>query len=98
MKLRVLLITARTDIGGGPKSVLMLSKYLCNTFDIYIASPLDPPYYPLYKENEKVKDHYFHKAKKEGFFQGDSLRAIDIANRGKYTNSSRHSSDASEEA
>ena len=51
-------MTARTDIGGGPKSVLMLSKYLPEEFDIYIACPTDLPYYDLYLQTKRVKDFY----------------------------------------
>ena len=58
-KVKLLLITARTDVGGGPKSVLMLSKYLSEDFDLYIACPNNPPYFDLYKQNERVKGFYF---------------------------------------
>lgn len=41
----ILLITIRSDLGGGPRHVLDLAKGLkaLNKFNLYIASPLDPP-------------------------------------------------------
>ena len=43
-KQRVLLITARSDIGGGPKYTLDFARALQADSTVYLASPNDPPY------------------------------------------------------
>jgi len=43
-KQRVLLITARSDIGGGPKYTLDFAHALQADSTVYLASPNDPPY------------------------------------------------------
>ena len=52
-KKKVLLITVRADIGGGPRHVELLVKGL--PYPIFLACPPDKPYYFLWKENQKVK-------------------------------------------
>jgi|GEM_PF-2007878 len=53
-RLRVLLITARADIGGGPRHVFDLATQLKaspnSDVEIFIASPDEAPYGPLYKK------------------------------------------------
>lgn len=43
--MKVLMITVRADVGGGPEHVFQLVKALSNNLDIYIASPTDQPYW-----------------------------------------------------
>lgn len=52
---KVLLITVRSDTGGGPKHVYDLASNIQNT-QIYIASPMTAPYGALYK---KVASSHF---------------------------------------
>ncbi len=49
-KLRVLMITARADFGGGPQHVFSLAKHLLPNTDVYIAAPDDYPYYQRFGE------------------------------------------------
>ena len=46
---KVLLITVRSDVGGGPKHVYDLAKNLTDV-EVYIASPLSSPYGSLYTQ------------------------------------------------
>lgn len=48
--LNILLITARSDVGGGPRHVKDLAKNLSNSFKVFIASPKDLPYYIQFKD------------------------------------------------
>ena len=41
---KIILITLRSDIGGGPYHIDLLLKNLVTNFDFYIASPLNDPY------------------------------------------------------
>lgn len=43
-KKKIIFITVRSDIGGGPYHVNLLLKNLSNIFDFYIAAPLNIPY------------------------------------------------------
>ena len=45
---KILIITLRADIGGGPEHVYNLVNYLQNDFSFYIAAPDDWPYYDKY--------------------------------------------------
>lgn len=45
---KILIITLRADIGGGPEHVYNLINYLKNDFSFYIAAPDDWPYYDKY--------------------------------------------------
>ncbi|EQC43225.1 glycosyltransferase [Bacteriovorax sp. Seq25_V] len=47
-KTKVLFITVRSDMGGGPKHVYELCSGL-SEIDVYIASPCDAPYYEKYR-------------------------------------------------
>lgn len=42
---KVLMITVRADVGGGPEHVFQLAQELNNSICIYIASPTDQPYW-----------------------------------------------------
>lgn len=46
----LLLITARSDVGGGPRHVRDLIDNLPNQFNVAIASPTTEPYYSLFKK------------------------------------------------
>jgi glycosyltransferase involved in cell wall biosynthesis len=50
--MRVLLITLRSDMGGGPKHVLDLLQAikLRGNISLYVASPLDLPFGPIFQE------------------------------------------------
>ncbi len=43
-KKKIILITVRSDVGGGPYHLDLLLKNLCDFFDFYIAAPLNKPY------------------------------------------------------
>ncbi len=47
---KILYITSRSDIGGGPKHLYDLVKGLEGKVEAYIASPVDEPYGSLFKE------------------------------------------------
>jgi len=47
------MITSRADVGGGPKYTLDLLKSLSKIMDVYSASPMDKPFYELYKKYSK---------------------------------------------
>lgn len=49
-KPKLLLITARSDEGGGPKQVLQILKHLKCSFDFYVAAPSSQKYSPLFKK------------------------------------------------
>ncbi len=42
---RVLMITGRADVGGGPEHIFQLSKHLANDCEVFIAAPNEPPYW-----------------------------------------------------
>lgn len=42
---KVLLITVRADVGGGPEHVFQLARTLMQKVDVYIAAPSDDPYW-----------------------------------------------------
>lgn len=50
MILRILLITVRADIGGGPEHVFRLLKGFYGEIEAFIAAPNDKPYFLKYKE------------------------------------------------
>ncbi|MDO9181454.1 MAG: glycosyltransferase [Bacteriovorax sp.] len=55
--MNLLMITVRTDLGGGPKHILDLIKVLKTTKrNFYLASPLTLPFGPLLKS--EFKDHF----------------------------------------
>lgn len=56
--IKILFITARADLGGGPKSMNTIAGNLSDKFEVYVCSPKDKPYYDLYKGNKKIKDIY----------------------------------------
>ena len=43
-KRKILFITVRSDVGGGPFHVDLLIKNLIDEYDIFIATPLNEPY------------------------------------------------------
>ncbi|MCF8057787.1 MAG: glycosyltransferase [Bacteriovoracaceae bacterium] len=54
MKKRVLLITVRSDVGGGPKHVDDLLTYASTKdFDFFVASPESEPFGPKFREKAK---------------------------------------------
>jgi len=59
---KILFITARTDLGGGPKHLLDLFKSLSQT-EIYLASPIEGPFGPellkYTKKNVVIKKRSF---------------------------------------
>ncbi|HEX3074273.1 MAG TPA: glycosyltransferase [Ignavibacteriales bacterium] len=56
--MRVLLITARADFGGGPRHVDDLINNLLPEYELYLASPGGVPYYNKWKSNVRVKEIY----------------------------------------
>ncbi len=48
-RLRVLMITGRADVGGGPEHLFQLSKSLAGDCDVFIASPNESPYWERYR-------------------------------------------------
>ena len=42
---KILLITVRADVGGGPEHVFQLARTLMQKVDVYIAAPSDDPYW-----------------------------------------------------
>ena len=57
-KLRVLLITLRSDYGGGPQHVDLLIENLSKEFDLYLGCPNDEPYFDKWKTIQRVKSIY----------------------------------------
>jgi glycosyltransferase involved in cell wall biosynthesis len=53
-KINILFITVRSDHGGGPKHLDLLIRYLPEHFNIFVACPMDAPYYPMWLDNPKV--------------------------------------------
>ena len=51
--MKVLMITSRADVGGGPKYTLDLIKSLFESIEIYTATPTDRPFYEQYKALSK---------------------------------------------
>ncbi|EMR02980.1 glycosyltransferase [Cesiribacter andamanensis] len=50
---KVLLVTVRADLGGGPKHVdILLDKI---SYPVYVACPKDEPYYSIWKNHPKVE-------------------------------------------
>lgn len=49
-KIKILLITARADYGGGPEHVFRLLDGLQNEFDFFIACPYEEPYINKYQK------------------------------------------------
>jgi glycosyltransferase involved in cell wall biosynthesis len=48
--IKILLITARADYGGGPEHVFRLLHGLQNDFDFFIACPFEEPYFNKYQK------------------------------------------------
>lgn len=48
--IKILLITARADYGGGPEHVFRLLSGLQNDFDFFIACPFEEPYFNKYQK------------------------------------------------
>lgn len=48
--IKILLITARADYGGGPEHVFRLLSGLQNDFDFFIACPYEEPYFNKYQK------------------------------------------------
>src|SRR5215469_11131642 len=42
--MRVLMISLRSDHGGGPRHIELLLKYLSHGIEAHVACPNDPPY------------------------------------------------------
>jgi len=57
IKKNILLITVRSDIGGGSKHVNSIFENLQNDFNIFIASPKDEPYGTRWAE--KLNNNFF---------------------------------------
>ncbi|HEX3072274.1 MAG TPA: glycosyltransferase [Ignavibacteriales bacterium] len=53
--MRILLITARADFGGGPKHVDDLINNLSPEYELYLASPEGVPFYNKWKSNARIK-------------------------------------------
>ncbi len=49
---RILFISLRSDYGGGPTHMFDLVTGLNNTFEKYVACPVQKPFYNMYKEHE----------------------------------------------
>lgn len=49
-RIRILLITARADYGGGPEHLFRLLSGLQNEFDFFIACPFEEPYFNKYQK------------------------------------------------
>lgn len=54
--MRILLITARADFGGGPKHVDDLINNLSPEYELYLASPEGVPFYNKWKSNARIKE------------------------------------------
>lgn len=52
--LRLLLVTGRADVGGGPRHVDLLVRHLPAEFRIWIACPDEPPYAAAWRSNPRV--------------------------------------------
>lgn len=57
-KKKIILITVRSDIGGGPYHVNLLLKNLSNFFDFYVAAPLDIPFGIQWQEQIGVSSFF----------------------------------------
>lgn len=55
---KILYITSRADFGGGPLHVDDLIKYFIEFFDVYCASPVEPPYGTKW-QSELKRFHHF---------------------------------------
>ncbi|KHE94084.1 MAG: putative glycosyltransferase [Candidatus Scalindua brodae] len=53
-KVRILFISLRSDYGGGPMHMFDIVTGLNNTFEKYVACPIQKPFYNMYEE-EKIK-------------------------------------------
>ncbi|MDP1858862.1 MAG: glycosyltransferase [Gemmatimonadaceae bacterium] len=53
--LRVLLITSRADVGGGPLHVDLLAQHLPKSVDRWIACPDEPPYMASWRTEPSVR-------------------------------------------
>ena len=49
-KARILFISLRSDYGGGPTHMFELVTYLNNSFEKYVACPIQKPFYNMYEE------------------------------------------------
>ncbi len=56
--MKILLITLRSDYGGGPQHVDLIINNLSSEFEIFLACPNDKPYYEQWKNNKKVQNIY----------------------------------------
>lgn len=58
--MNVLLITVRSDYGGGPRHVDQLVNHLRQDIDLYLAYPKDGiPYSPEWDNNTRIKGRYY---------------------------------------
>lgn len=55
MTTRLLLVTGRADVGGGPRHVDALVRHLPPDIHRWIASPDEPPYAPAWRAHELVR-------------------------------------------
>lgn len=55
--MKVLLITVRSDFGGGPRHVDQLIQYLPTEVELYMAYPIDgEPYAKKWSQDKRIKD------------------------------------------
>ncbi len=69
---RILLITLRADIGGGPRHVDSIYQNLQKTFDIFIASPVENPF-GIKWNNQLAESNHFLKLPHRKFLIKDFL-------------------------
>lgn len=54
--MKILLLTVRSDFGGGPRHVNQLVEKLPNNIELYLGYPLDgDPYALMWKTSNKIK-------------------------------------------
>ncbi len=68
MRKNILLISVRSDFGGGPKHVDLLINNIGQGYNVFIASPLDEPFGLSWRNNKVIKDAFDLKHRQVSFF------------------------------
>ncbi len=67
--INVLLITVRADFGGAQQHMDLLINNFPKNINLFIAAPMDEPYYLQWKENKKVLDIFIIPYRKFSFLR-----------------------------
>ena len=71
---KILYISVRADVGGGPVYIDTLINHLNPEWEIFLACPKDEPYFSKWKNNNRVKDIFILPHRKFNVINADTLK------------------------